>query len=163
MSCLQLSIGFFLLCLGVLAGGMLEDSFSSHEYLTPTDCVKFLPAQPEFHLSVPKGNIERTTFVMTGHVSYYSHDGCVGCNPEQIMANGDPFDEDAMTLAFNRLPLNTRVKVTNLDTGVSTVATVTDTGGFEKLNRIADLSKGLADVLGAKTDSSLIEIREVIL
>lgn len=95
----------------------------------------------------------------TGKVSYYSHgDGCIGCHPEEIMANGQKFNENAMTLAFNRLPLNTKVRVFNLDNGANTIATVTDTGGFEAYNRIADLSLGLMRELNAQTDVSNIKI-----
>ena len=93
-----------------------------------------------------------------GKVSYYSEKGCLGCNANQIMANGQKFDEDKFTLAFNRLPLNTVVRVTNLSNGKSELAVVTDRGGFERLGRIADLSKGLMTALGAKTDQSIIKI-----
>lgn len=96
--------------------------------------------------------------VSTGKVSYYSHDGCIGCSPNQIMANGKPFDENAMTLAHNQIPLNTRVSVTNLDNNKTVQAVVTDTGGFNRYNRVADLSKGLYEALNAKTDISIIEI-----
>jgi rare lipoprotein A (peptidoglycan hydrolase) len=84
----------------------------------------------------------------SGVASYYSEDGCIGCSPTLTMANGKRFDEDAMTLAFNRLPLGSRVTVTNGVTGSSIEAEVTDTGGFEKLGRIADLSKGLKEAIG---------------
>ncbi len=95
----------------------------------------------------------------TGKVSYYSSgEGCVGCDPNEIMANGQKFDENAMTLAFNKLPLNSRVRVTNLDNGANIIATVTDTGGFEAYGRIADLSKGLMQELHAFTDTSDIRI-----
>lgn len=97
----------------------------------------------------------------TGKVSYYSKDGCIGCNELQITASGEVFDENANTLAFNKLPLNTEVLVTNLNTGVSQVALVNDRGGFEKYNRIADLSKGLFQRLGAKTDVTNIKIEEI--
>jgi rare lipoprotein A (peptidoglycan hydrolase) len=50
------------------------------------------------------------------------------------------------------------VEVKNLDNGKVVTATVTDRGGFNKYDRIADLSKGLYDALGAKTDKSIIEI-----
>ena len=94
-----------------------------------------------------------------GKVSYYSSgDGCIGCSENEIMANGQKFDENAMTLAFNYLPLNTEVRVTNLDNGANTIATVTDTGGFEAYGRIADLSKGLMVELNAFTDVSSIKI-----
>ena len=77
-----------------------------------------------------------------GLASYYSHDGCVGCSNGQIMSNGEPFIEEAITIAYNRVPLGTFVRVTNLQTNDSIVAEVTDTGGFEELGRIADLSLG---------------------
>lgn len=96
----------------------------------------------------------------TGFVSYYSEDGCVGCNPNQIMANGEKFDEDAYTIAFNKLPLNTEVVVTNTETGQSVIATVTDRGGFESLGRIADLSKATMEIIEAKTDKTFISIKE---
>lgn len=95
----------------------------------------------------------------TGKVSYYSNgEGCLGCDVNEIMANGQKFDDTAMTLAFNYLPMNTRVRVTNLDNGANIIATVTDTGGFEDYGRIADLSKGLMTELNAVTDVSDIKI-----
>lgn len=113
-----------------------------------------------------KEPVERIVAVRqwTGKVSYYSHDGCLGCSANQTMANGKPFEEMAMTMAFNWLPLNTEVKITNLDNGKSTFATVTDRHGAynEKYGwRMADLSKGLAEYLGASTDKSNILIQEV--
>lgn len=96
-----------------------------------------------------------------GFVSYYSEAGCIGCREDQLMANGVKFDENAMTLAFNHLPLNTKVKVINTETGAEVIATVTDRGGFEKYNRIADLSLGLARALSVKTDDTIIKIVEL--
>lgn len=93
-----------------------------------------------------------------GKVSFYSKDGCLGCSTNQTMANGQIFNENAMTLAHNRIPLNTKVKVINQDNGLFAYATVTDRGGFEKYGRIADLSKGLYEAIGAKTDISNIQI-----
>lgn len=98
--------------------------------------------------------------VSTGKVSYYSHDGCIGCSPNQTMANGQPFDENAMTLAHNGIPLNTMVEVKNLDNGKTITAKVTDRHGADNAKygyRIADLSKGLYLALGAKTDVSTIQ------
>lgn len=97
----------------------------------------------------------------SGTASYYSEDGCVGCSENLTMANGKRFDEDAMTLAFNRLPLGTWVKVSNTLTGKSSIAEVTDTGGFERLGRIADLSKGLKEAIGCG-DLCKVEIVEIL-
>lgn len=95
--------------------------------------------------------------VSTGKVSYYSKDGCLGCSANQTMANGQPFDENAMTFAHNQIPLNTWVEVKNLDNGKTITAKVTDRGGFNKYNRVADLSRGLYLALGAKTDVSTLQ------
>jgi len=99
-------------------------------------------------------NAQRT---WKGTASYYSEAGCVGCRADLLMANGQRFDENAMTLAFNWLPLNTKVTVRNASTGISAVATITDTGGFGALGRIADLSKGLKEAIGC-TDLCQVEV-----
>ncbi len=99
-----------------------------------------------------------------GGVSYYSQAGCVGCSKNQITASGEPFNENAMTLAFNWLPLRTHVRVTNLDNGTSVVAKVNDRHGAYNARhkwRIADLSLGLARAIGAKTDVSRVKIGEL--
>jgi rare lipoprotein A (peptidoglycan hydrolase) len=62
-----------------------------------------------------------------------------------------------MTLAFNQLSLGSKVTVTNIQTGNSQEAEVTDTGGFERLGRIADLSKGLKEAINC-TDLCEVEI-----
>lgn len=93
-----------------------------------------------------------------GKVSHYSRAGCLGCSPTLTMANGQPLDDNAMTIAFNWLPMNTQVRVTNMDTGVSVEATVTDTGGFNRLGRMADLVPAVANALGTKTDITNVSI-----
>lgn len=95
-----------------------------------------------------------------GHVSHYSKAGCLGCDPNFIMANGEQLDDDKLTLAVppGWLPMNTQVRVTNLDNGKSVIARVTDTGGFLKYDRIADLTLAMARELGTKTDISTVRI-----
>lgn len=83
-----------------------------------------------------------------GKASYYSIDGCIGCNPGRIMANGQKLDDTRLTLAYNHAPLNSQVKIINTKTGVSVVATITDRGGFERHGKIADLSVATRDALG---------------
>ena len=103
----------------------------------------------------------------TGKVSSYSHAGCLGCGEKQIMGNGQPFDENAMTLAVpcelildKTIRYNTKVRVTNLDNGLTSEATITDCGGFAKYDRVADLSHGLALQIGAKTNNHRLEPTE---
>lgn len=102
---------------------------------------------------------KRTWWV--GKVSHYSRAGCLGCSETLTMANGQPLDDNAMTIAFNWLPLNTQVRLTNLDNGKSVIATVTDTGGFNSLNRIADLVPAVANELGTKTDVTNVLIEQL--
>lgn len=65
-------------------------------------------------------------------------------------AYGERFSRHAMTLACRHLPYNTRVRITNLRNGRTAVGRVNDYGPRSK-HRIADLSEGLAKVLGAKS------------
>jgi rare lipoprotein A (peptidoglycan hydrolase) len=96
-----------------------------------------------------------------GKVSHYSRSGCLGCSATLTMANGETLDDERLTIAFNKLPMNTQVRLTNLDNGKSVVATVTDTGGFEKLGRIADLVPAVARELETKTDVSDVLIERL--
>lgn len=63
-------------------------------------------------------------------------------------ASGEVFNQYAMTAAHKRLPLGTKIKVTNLDNGKSVVVTVNDRGPFHG-GRILDLSKAAAEKIGA--------------
>jgi rare lipoprotein A (peptidoglycan hydrolase) len=83
---------------------------------------------------------------ISGQASYYSEDGCLGCNDELRMANNEILDDDVRTIALTPETvsqyklLNDKVIVRNASTGATTTARVTDTGGFAKYDRVADLS-----------------------
>jgi len=62
-------------------------------------------------------------------------------------ASGKPFDERQLTAAHRTLPLNSRVRVTNLETGRSVDVTITDRGPYAR-GRVIDLSKAAAKKLG---------------
>lgn len=96
-----------------------------------------------------------------GKASYYSETGCGGCSPSRIMANGQRFNENAYTVAFMRLPLNTSVLVTNLSTNLTVEALVTDRGGFERHGRIVDVSLVVARAIKLQTDTSIIQISKI--
>ncbi len=64
------------------------------------------------------------------------------------MANGEELDDTKITVAYNHHPLNRFVKVTNMKTGASVQAKVSDTGGFERHNRIIDLSVATKEAIG---------------
>ena len=73
---------------------------------------------------------------LAGLASYYWQ--------EQMTSSGERFDKRAMTAAHKTLPLGTRVKVTNLTNGKSTIVRINDRGPF-KPGRIIDLSEAAAE------------------
>ena len=100
--------------------------------------------------------------VWTGTASWYSREGCIGCSANLHMANGQPLDDDALTVAFNRLPLGRQVRVTNAESRMTVVATITDTGGFERHNRIIDVTPAVRDAIncGGLCEVEVVEILE---
>jgi len=64
-------------------------------------------------------------------------------------ASGEIFNQNALTAAHRSLPFGTRLRVTNHQTGRSTVVRVNDRGPF-KANRIIDLSRAAAQAIGLK-------------
>ncbi len=62
-------------------------------------------------------------------------------------ANGQIFDENALTAAHRTLPLNSLIKVTNLSTGQAAIVRVTDRGPFVH-DRALDLSLASAKAIG---------------
>ena len=62
-------------------------------------------------------------------------------------ANGESFNQYALTAAHRTLPFGTRVLVTNLYTGRQVVVRINDRGPFSG-NRIIDLSAGAANQIG---------------
>lgn len=92
--------------------------------------------------------------VLQGEASFYSRAGCLGCNPGRIMANGQPLNDNALTMAIGadkKHLVGRKARVTSLATGQSTLVTITDTGGFYKAkygNRVADLTIGTKQAIG---------------
>lgn len=62
-------------------------------------------------------------------------------------ANGERFDQHAMTAAHKRLPFNTLVRVVHRETGKNIVVRINDRGPYVD-NRIIDLSRKAAEELG---------------
>jgi rare lipoprotein A len=65
----------------------------------------------------------------------------------QRAANGDVYDQEALTAAHPTLPLNSLVQVTNLENGREAIVRVTDRGPYVG-ERLIDVSRQAADVLG---------------
>ncbi|MCD6258771.1 MAG: septal ring lytic transglycosylase RlpA family protein [Helicobacteraceae bacterium] len=61
----------------------------------------------------------------------------------KLTSNGETYNMHAMTAAHKTLPMNTIVKVTNLNNGLTTVVRINDRGPFVA-TRIIDLSKTAA-------------------
>lgn len=76
-----------------------------------------------------------------GKASYY-HDKFNG----RKTANGEQFNNNALTAAHNTLPFNTLVRVTNLKNNLSVDVRINDRGPFAK-NRIIDLTRAAANRL----------------
>jgi len=96
-----------------------------------------------------------------GIASYYSRSGCLGCSKTLTMANGQPLNDNAFTVAFNRLPLGSKVRVINAKTMMLVYATVTDRGGFERLGRIIDITPAVKDQINCDDLCSVI-VEEVL-
>jgi len=81
-------------------------------------------------------------FVQTGLASWYGP----GFHGKRT-ANGEIYDQYALTAAHRRLPLGTRVKVTNLESGQAIEVRINDRGPFVE-GRIIDLSLAAAKRIG---------------
>ena len=157
----NLKPAFTVIAIWILVGVLAGYSNSIETLVKAMDTTMNTPIVQKVEASGLKEEVQPTKVnKWTGIASYYSVAGCVGCREDLLMANGVKFDEDAMTLAFNWLPLNTKVKVINTLTGESMNAVVTDTGGFNELGRIADLSKGLKEAINC-TDLCPVEVVEL--
>lgn len=78
----------------------------------------------------------------SGEASYYS-DALAG----RPTASGAPYDPGRLTAAHRTLPLGSRVRVTNSNSGRSVVVEITDRGPFHG-NRVIDLSRAAARQVG---------------
>lgn len=68
-------------------------------------------------------------------------------------ANGERFDQNALTAAHRTLPMPSIVRVTNLKNGRAVDLRINDRGPFSN-NRIIDVSKKAAEVLGFRRDGT---------
>lgn len=94
----------------------------------------------------------RPAFLQVGLASWYGP----GFQRRRT-ATGDRFDMRGLTAAHRSLPLNSLVRVTNLENGRSVVVRINDRGPYFR-GRIIDLSAAAAQALGMKEDG-LAEVR----
>lgn len=91
--------------------------------------------------SAPKSPLQLAS-ATTGQASWYGP-GFYG----NRTASGEVFRPGTLTAAHRTLPFGTRVRVTNLNNGRSTVVRINDRGPFHG-GRIIDLAHGAASELG---------------
>lgn len=160
---------YIALVLGVFCGALLGLLFWLREmstgFISPCPkegCeIKVQPSKTLKPIEKPIPLTRRET--IRGIASYYSIEGCLGCNPGRIMANGQKLDDSRLTLAYNNAPLNSVVKVRNIQTGLAVDAVITDTGGFNSLGRIADLSIATKKAIGCGNLCDVeIELRGIL-
>jgi rare lipoprotein A len=139
--CLASVIAFDILLIG--AAGM----WPKPEWPSRSPVVA-VPLPPPAAIPAPKpadesaANSDDADADLTGVASWYG-DHWQG----RTTASGKPFDASKLTAAHRTLPLNTRVRVTNLKTGDSVEVTITDRGPYVD-GRVIDLSKAAAKKLG---------------
>jgi rare lipoprotein A len=105
-----------------------------------TSCA-FIP-DPVYRSSGVTASLSVTGFRQRGTASYYGP-GFHG----RLTANGETFDQNAMTCAHLTLPFGTLLHVTNLDNDLEIVVRVNDRGPYVD-GRIIDLAQGAAEELG---------------
>jgi rare lipoprotein A len=108
-----------------------------------TPCKK-KDATRECPTAVPTSGTDRSGKTRHGKASYYGREFY-----GKKMANGKPMDPRSNVAASKTLPLGTKAKVTNLDTGKSAVVDIQDRGPYVK-GRIVDLSPKVAQELDIK-------------
>jgi len=134
---LYLAICAFILGVGV--GYQLGDNINVSRAI---ECVPELD-NPNYIRVTQTFKVKR----IEGIASWYGEDPseCIGCRDDLLMANGIKYNEDNFTIASNDYALGQKVQVCHDLTCVDVV--VTDTGGFNALGRVADLSKATKNVL----------------
>lgn len=103
--------------------------------------------------------VKKTTYEKYGTASYYAHKF-----HGKKTANGERFNMYALTAAAaNHIPMNCKIKVTNVENGKSVIVKVNDRGAFgPKYGRSLDLSKAAFSSI-ANLNKGVIKIKYEIL
>ncbi len=131
--------------MGSSNGGSVLPSFSSPQYVhAPAKSSKLLVGKP-YQIAgkwyVPR---HQPNYSEVGLASWYG-----GKFHGRLTANGETYDANKLSAAHKTLPLNQKVRVTNLENGRSVILRINDRGPVVS-GRIIDLSKGAAQVLGVE-------------
>ncbi len=134
------------------AEGQEPDSIESPENTTEDTAVAPQPVLPPTP-PIPQPSV---ISVSTGEASWYGP-GFYG----NRTANGEVFRPGTLTAAHRTLPFGTKVRVTNLWNGRSTVVRINDRGPFHG-RRVIDLAHGAANQLGLVA-SGIAQVRLEVL
>lgn len=102
----------------------------------------------------PVSRVSDAILILEGEASYYSRAGCLGCDQAMIMANGQPLNDHALTMAIGadkKHLVSRTARVTSLATYQSATVLITDTGGFYRAKyggRVADLTIATKNAIG---------------
>jgi len=99
-----------------------------------------------------KVDTTRTGYIETGKASFYAMK-----YQHRQTASGEIFDQSAYTAAHNKLPFETKVKVTNVENDKSVIVRINDRGQFVR-GRIIDLSRSAFSRIG-NTSAGVIDVK----
>lgn len=149
-----IAIASFILWTGIVIGWHTAPK----PVISPLPEFQYIPAPTETPTPTPTVAPRQS---VKGTASYYSAAGCLGCDPNLVMANGETFSDNRLTIALTpetvraHKLLNDEVRVRNVNNGQEVLAKVTDTGGFAKYNRVADLGVAVKEAINC---TSLCEV-----
>lgn len=115
-------------------------------------CVATSMLAPDPAMSAPRSAMAAASLGEIGVASWYGR-----AFHRRRTASGARFDMNGLTAAHRSLPLNTLVRVTNLENGASIEVKITDRGPYVP-GRIIDLSARAAELLEMK-DQGLARVR----
>ncbi len=102
---------------------------------------------PVTHRRVAIRTIKHTPYKRTAATPATSYGVASFYTDEQLTANGEKFNPNALTAAHPTLPFGTRLRVTNVSTGRSVTVRINDRGPFVS-GRVVDVSYSAAESLG---------------
>lgn len=117
--------------------------------MPPSDPGTMVPFEPQLV-------VRPSRFVQTGIASWYGP----GFHGKRT-ANGEIYDQNALTAAHRSLPLGTQVMVTNLENGQAIEIRINDRGPFVA-GRIIDLSLAAAKSIGVYAPGTALVRVEVL-
>lgn len=140
MSMKKIIAFFYILSLAFFLSGYAQNKENAKIFTSDELSIKIAPPSSQKKGLSP---IMVLNFSQTGVASWYGKDF-----HGKLTASGDIFNQNSMTAAHRHLPLNSVVKVTNLNNNKCIVVLINDRGPYSKKGRIIDLSKQAATMLG---------------